>query len=196
MSLQLALHTYAYMRAKEHKLYIVSIGDVLTGTYVRTCLLALPPDIPHTVPPSQLLSGLDLPAPPCIPETHTTPTPRHTPTYVLSTCRHAGALVPFTSREDVDFFQHLEMHLRQENPPLTGRDHLAFRGSYLPVKDVIDGDLCEQFSQVVFFAHALPVPTAAVLLYMCGAWSGRAHHAEYLLDVCKPSCASSYQVEA
>ena len=61
---------------------------------------------------------------------------------------HAGALVPFTSREDVDFFQHLEMHLRQEHPPLCGRDHLAFRGSYLPVKDVIDGDLCEQFSQV------------------------------------------------
>ncbi|KAK9814939.1 hypothetical protein WJX73_002520 [Symbiochloris irregularis] len=59
-----------------------------------------------------------------------------------------GALVPFTSREDVDFFQHLEMHLRQEHPPLAGRDHLAFRGSYLPIKDVIDGDLCEQFSQV------------------------------------------------
>lgn len=38
-----------------------------------------------------------------------------------------GALYPFTSREDVDFFTHLEMHLRQEAPPLSGRDHLAFR---------------------------------------------------------------------
>lgn len=45
-----------------------------------------------------------------------------------------GALLPFSSREDVDFFSHLEMHLRQENPPLCGRDHMAFRSSYFPVK--------------------------------------------------------------
>jgi splicing factor 3B subunit 3 len=45
-----------------------------------------------------------------------------------------GALLPFSSREDVDFFSHLEMHLRQENPPLCGRDHMAFRSAYFPVK--------------------------------------------------------------
>lgn len=56
-----------------------------------------------------------------------------------------GALLPFTSREDVDFFSHLEMHLRQEHPPLCGRDHMGYRSAYFPVKDVIDGDLCEQF---------------------------------------------------
>ncbi|KAG8377236.1 hypothetical protein BUALT_Bualt08G0007300 [Buddleja alternifolia] len=56
-----------------------------------------------------------------------------------------GALLPFTSRDDVDFFSHLEMHMRQEYPPLCGRDHMAYRSSYFPVKDVIDGDLCEQF---------------------------------------------------
>ncbi|KAL5994456.1 hypothetical protein ACLOJK_024506 [Asimina triloba] len=56
-----------------------------------------------------------------------------------------GAFLPFTSREDVDFFSHLEMHMRQENPPLCGRDHMAYRSAYFPVKDVIDGDLCEQF---------------------------------------------------
>lgn len=56
--------------------------------------------------------------------------------------------LPFNSREDVDFFSHIEMHLRQENPPLLGRDHLAYRSYYFPVKDVIDGDLCEQFAQV------------------------------------------------
>ncbi|KAL9259372.1 Spliceosome-associated protein 130 B-like protein [Drosera capensis] len=56
-----------------------------------------------------------------------------------------GALLPFTSRDDVDFFSHLEMHLRQEHPPLCGRDHMAFRSAYFPVNDVIDGDLCEQF---------------------------------------------------
>ena len=38
-----------------------------------------------------------------------------------------GVLFPLPSREDVDFFTHLEMHLRQEAPPLLGRDHMAFR---------------------------------------------------------------------
>jgi splicing factor 3B subunit 3 len=57
-----------------------------------------------------------------------------------------GALAPFTSRDDVDFCTHLEMHMRQEAPPLLGRDHLSFRSAYFPVKDVVDGDLCEQFS--------------------------------------------------
>ena len=32
-----------------------------------------------------------------------------------------GALLPFSSREDVDFCLQLEMHLRQEAPPLSGR---------------------------------------------------------------------------
>ena len=36
-------------------------------------------------------------------------------------------LVPFTSNEDHDFFQHLEMHMRGENPPICGRDHLSYR---------------------------------------------------------------------
>ncbi|RLN07765.1 Splicing factor 3B subunit 3 [Panicum miliaceum] len=48
-------------------------------------------------------------------------------------------------KEDVDFFSHLEMHLHQEHPPLCGRDHMAYRSAYFPVKDVIDGDLCEQY---------------------------------------------------
>jgi splicing factor 3B subunit 3 len=59
-----------------------------------------------------------------------------------------GALVPFTGREDFDFFQHLEMHMRNENPPLCGRDHLSYRSYYYPVKNVIDGDLCEQFTSL------------------------------------------------
>lgn len=59
-----------------------------------------------------------------------------------------GALVPFTSREDFDFFQHLEMHMRNENPPLCGRDHLSYRSFYYPVKNVMDGDLCEQYASL------------------------------------------------
>ena len=61
-----------------------------------------------------------------------------------------GALHPLSSRDTVDFFQHLEMHMRQEAPPLLGRDHLAFRSSYVPVKDIIDGDLCSQFGRLSY----------------------------------------------
>jgi CPSF A subunit region len=67
-----------------------------------------------------------------------------------------GVLLPFTSREDVDFFSHLEMHLRQDHPPLCGRDHLSFRSAYFPVKDTVDGDLCEQFPQVSACSLAVP----------------------------------------
>ncbi|KAK7070838.1 Splicing factor 3B subunit 3 [Halocaridina rubra] len=59
-----------------------------------------------------------------------------------------GVLVPFTSREDHELFQNLEMHMRTEHPPLCGRDHLSFRSYFFPVKNVIDGDLCEQFNMV------------------------------------------------
>lgn len=56
-----------------------------------------------------------------------------------------GVLLPFTNAVDLDLFSQLEMHMRQLAPSLVGRDHLAFRGSFFPVRDVIDGDLCEQF---------------------------------------------------
>jgi splicing factor 3B subunit 3 len=59
-----------------------------------------------------------------------------------------GVVVPFTSHEDHDFFQHLEMHMRSENPALCGRDDLSFRSYYFPAKNVIDGDLCEQFNSL------------------------------------------------
>ncbi|KAL9103814.1 MAG: hypothetical protein Q9163_001168 [Psora crenata] len=57
-----------------------------------------------------------------------------------------GILVPFVGREDVDFFQTLEQHLRTEDAPLAGRDHLIYRSYYVPVKGVIDGDLCERYA--------------------------------------------------
>lgn len=59
-----------------------------------------------------------------------------------------GILVPFASREDVDFFQSLEGHLRTEDVPLAGRDHLVYRSYYVPVKGVVDGDLCERYSRL------------------------------------------------
>ncbi|KAK8115046.1 Pre-mRNA-splicing factor rse-1 [Apiospora kogelbergensis] len=57
-----------------------------------------------------------------------------------------GVFIPLVSREDADFFQSLESHMRSEDPPLAGRDHLMYRGYYAPVKGAIDGDLCERFA--------------------------------------------------
>ena len=59
-----------------------------------------------------------------------------------------GVFVPFSTREDVDFFQHLEMFMRQESPPVCGRDHMAYRSSFVPVKETVDGDLCEGFGSL------------------------------------------------
>ncbi|EPT04569.1 hypothetical protein FOMPIDRAFT_95487 [Fomitopsis schrenkii] len=59
-----------------------------------------------------------------------------------------GILVPFVSKEDVDFISTLEQHMRTEQLSLVGRDHLAWRGYYVPVKGVVDGDLCETFARL------------------------------------------------
>ncbi|KXT17476.1 hypothetical protein AC579_5690 [Pseudocercospora musae] len=56
-----------------------------------------------------------------------------------------GILIPFVTREDVEFFTALEQQMRTEDPPLAGRDHLMYRSYYVPVKGVIDGDLLERF---------------------------------------------------
>jgi len=56
-----------------------------------------------------------------------------------------GVFIPFVTREDADFFQTLELHMRGEEPSLIGRDHLMYRSYYVPVKGAIDGDLCERF---------------------------------------------------
>ena len=45
-----------------------------------------------------------------------------------------GALLPFNSRDDIDFFSHLETSLRAKAPPLCGRHHVAYRSSFIPVK--------------------------------------------------------------
>lgn len=59
-----------------------------------------------------------------------------------------GAFVPFTSKDDVTFMQQLEMHMRAEDPPLLGRDHLSYRSYYAPVKGVVDGVMCEGFTRL------------------------------------------------
>jgi splicing factor 3B subunit 3 len=57
-------------------------------------------------------------------------------------------MIPFTSKDDVETFSTLEMHLRQERLAPTGRSHASWRGSFVPVKAVVDGDLCELFAEL------------------------------------------------
>lgn len=45
-----------------------------------------------------------------------------------------GALYPFDNKEDVDFFLHMEMYMRVEHMPLSGRDHMMFRSFFGPTK--------------------------------------------------------------
>ncbi len=47
-----------------------------------------------------------------------------------------GALYPFLSKKDYTLLQLLEMHMRNECPPLSGRDHQLFRSFYAPVKNM------------------------------------------------------------
>eukprot|EP00756_Hemistasia_phaeocysticola_P054666 Hpha_TRINITY_DN30578_c0_g1::TRINITY_DN30578_c0_g1_i1::g.193750::m.193750/K12830/SF3B3, SAP130, RSE1; splicing factor 3B subunit 3 len=61
-----------------------------------------------------------------------------------------GVLLPLSSKRDVEMLRLLEMHLRQEYPPLGGRDHMSYRSYYGPVKAVVDGDFCEGFSSLPF----------------------------------------------
>jgi splicing factor 3B subunit 3 len=67
--------------------------------------------------------------------------------YVTVTGR-IGALVPFTSRDDVEFFTQLEGYLRNDAPRPTGRDPQAYRSYYAPVMHVVDGDLCDAFNSL------------------------------------------------
>ncbi|KAI1869836.1 uncharacterized protein JN550_005426 [Neoarthrinium moseri] len=57
-----------------------------------------------------------------------------------------GVLIPLVTRSDAELFHALEAHMRTADPPVTGRDHLMYRSSYMPVKGVIDGDLCERYA--------------------------------------------------
>lgn len=67
--------------------------------------------------------------------------------YVTITGR-IGALVPFTSRSDVDFYSQLESSMRKEAKRPTGRNPMDYRSFYAPVMHVVDGNLCEAFSSL------------------------------------------------
>lgn len=111
-------------------LHLINARDYLHGTSHRLDLMChfYTQDIPTSITKTQLNSGTEQIL---------------LWTGVMGTI---GVFIPFSSREDVDFFQTLEQHMRTEDPPLAGRDHLIYRGYYAPVKGVIDGDLCERYA--------------------------------------------------
>ena len=49
------------------------------------------------------------------------------------------ALCPFETREDVDFFTHLELYMKNLVPSLGGRSYLSYRSYYSPCRAVVDG---------------------------------------------------------
>ncbi|EKE42344.1 hypothetical protein ENUP19_0388G0004 [Entamoeba nuttalli] len=61
-----------------------------------------------------------------------------------------SALIPLQSQNDIDFYQHLEMHMRVHWTNLTDRNHISFRSSIVPVKDTVDGDLCELYERLPY----------------------------------------------
>ena len=61
-----------------------------------------------------------------------------------------GALVPITSRDQVEFYSELEAALRTDAPRPTGRDPRSYRSYYAPVMHVIDGDLCDAFNSLTY----------------------------------------------
>ena len=56
-----------------------------------------------------------------------------------------GIFIPFERKSQFDLVQLLESALRSECGSLFGRESIAYRSSYSPVQNVIDGDLCEMF---------------------------------------------------
>jgi splicing factor 3B subunit 3 len=56
-----------------------------------------------------------------------------------------GCLVPFETSTEFSFFTNLEIAIGQVSPPLLGRDHMAYRSYYYPVRHCVDGDLCKAF---------------------------------------------------
>jgi splicing factor 3B subunit 3 len=64
------------------------------------------------------------------------------------------ALLPLSSKGDVDFFCALEAFLREQYAPLCGRVHLSYRSYYQPVRNLVDGDLCERYGELSYNAKS------------------------------------------
>ena len=56
-----------------------------------------------------------------------------------------GAMLPMSTRSDVEFFKALEMKMRDEMTTISGWKHFNYRSYYIPLREVIDGSLCEKY---------------------------------------------------
>lgn len=56
-----------------------------------------------------------------------------------------GVLAPFQGSADWEFAKGVENHVRKAWVSPCGRQHIAFRSAFYPVKNVVDGDLCDLF---------------------------------------------------
>ena len=56
-----------------------------------------------------------------------------------------GAMLPMSTRSDVEFFSTLEKKMSEEITTLSGWKHFNYRSYYIPVREVVDGSLCEKY---------------------------------------------------
>lgn len=56
-----------------------------------------------------------------------------------------GILAPIHSKQECLFLQKLETEMQDKSPSYLGRSFAGYRGYYAPARNVIDGDLCEQY---------------------------------------------------
>lgn len=59
-----------------------------------------------------------------------------------------GVLLPLIHDSEISFFVKFQRLMREESVSITERDHLKYRSYYIPVKNVIDGDLIDQFAKM------------------------------------------------
>ena len=57
-------------------------------------------------------------------------------------------------QQQLQHVREAEAIARLAAPPLAGRDHLAYRSAYYPVRHVVDGDLCEAYGALPAEARA------------------------------------------
>lgn len=93
-----------------------------------------------------------------------------------------GALHAFTSRDDVDFFSHLEMHMRQDHPPLCGRDHMAYRSAYFPVKVCLICSFCFLcfFGRGIKFFQISDSPALLCRMLLMGIYASNSQHCQWI----------------
>ena len=83
---------------------------------------------------------------------------------ILSVMGGFGCFTAFPSSDEIEFYHSLEMHMRQENPPLCGRDHMAYRSFYFPVKVFF-------YIYIQVFEPFFPLTMNMYVSGLCWRWS-------------------------